>query len=264
MIHPTAVIDPQAELDASAEIGPFVVIEGPARIGRDTRIRAHCVITGHTTIGAGNDIGPFASIGAPPQDLHYGGEPTEVVIGDRNQIREYVSIHRGTAGGRGRTTIGDDTLIMAYSHIAHDCVIGDHVILTNLATLAGHVEVQHHANIGGMTAVHQRCRIGAHAFVGGMSGVGYDIPPYVIMAGARHETRVPGINKIGLRRAGFGRETIAKLEAAFRILFRTPVLARALDELEADAGLSACPEVRNLIRFCRESKRGITKRSFDD
>ena len=264
MIHPSAVIDSQAELDASAEIGPGVVIEGPVRIGADTRILAHSVITGRTTIGSGNSIGPFASVGAPPQDLHYGGEPTEVLIGDHNQIREYVSIHRGTATGRGKTEIGSHCLIMAYCHIAHDCVIGDHAILTNLATLAGHVEVQHHANIGGMTAVHQRCRIGAHAFVGGLSGVGYDIPPYIIMAGARHATRIPGINKVGLRRAGFGRETIARLEAAFRRLFHTPVLAQALDEIEADPDLSACPEVQNLVRFCRESKRGITKRGSNE
>ena len=223
-IHPTAVIDRTAEIDPSATIGPYAFIDGPVRIGPRSRIGAHTVVSGHTTMGADNDIGSFCSIGAPPQDIHYKGEPTELIIGDGNQIREYVSIHRATVKAGGKTLIGHRNMIMAYCHIAHDCHIADQVIMANVATLAGHVEIGSHANLGGLVAVQQFCRIGDYAFIGGMSGIGLDVPPYVIMEGTRNQMRISGINKIGLRRAGMDRETIKKLEEAFKILFRSPHL----------------------------------------
>ncbi len=263
-IHPTAVIDPKAELDSSVQIDPYVIIDGPVVIGSGTRVCAHAVISGRTTIGTNNVIGSFTSIGAPPQDLRYKGEPTELLIGDHNQIREYVSIHRGTATGRGKTWVGNHNMIMAYCHIAHDCFLGDHVIMANLATLAGHVEIGSHANLGGLVAVHQFCRIGDFAYVGGMSGIGLDVPPYVIMEGIRNLMRISGINKIGLRRSGMDRGTISKLDDAFRILFRSPqlLLKDALFKLQNEMG--DCPEVQVMVDFFQSSKRGVVKRTTDD
>jgi len=263
-IHSTAVIDPQAQLDSSVTIEPYAVIDGPVVIGPQTRIGAHAVVCGHTTIGARNTISAFTSIGAPPQDSHYKGEPTELIIGDDNLFREYVSIHRGTAKGNGRTLIGNGNMIMAYCHIAHDCIIADHVIMANLATLAGHVEIGNHANLGGLVAVHQFCRIGDHAYVGGMSGIGLDVPPYVIMEGIRNQMRIAGINKIGLRRSGMDRETIKNLEEAFKILFRSPqlLLKDSLAKLEDE--MKDCLEVQLMVDFFRSSKRGVVKRTIDD
>ncbi|NQS71965.1 MAG: acyl-ACP--UDP-N-acetylglucosamine O-acyltransferase [Desulfobulbaceae bacterium] len=263
-IHPTAVIDPQAELDSSVQIDPYVIIDGPVVIGPGTRICAHAVLSGHTTIGQNNTIGAFTSIGAPPQDLHYKGEATELIIGDGNLVREYVSIHRGTASGRGKTWIGNHNMIMAYCHIAHDCFLADHVIMANLATLAGHVEIGSHANLGGLVAVHQYCRIGDYAYVGGLSGIGLDVPPYVLMEGTRNQMRISGINKIGLRRAGMDRGTIANLEDAFRILFRSPqtLLKDALFKLQNE--MKDCPEVQVMVDFFQSSRRGVAKRTTDD
>ncbi|MGI6657359.1 MAG: acyl-ACP--UDP-N-acetylglucosamine O-acyltransferase [Desulfobulbus sp.] len=263
-IHPTAVIDPRAELDSSVIVEPYAVIDGPVRIGPETRIRPHAVICGHTTLGARNTIGSFAVIGGPPQDIHYKDEPTELIIGDDNQIREYVSIHRATAKASGKTLIGNHNMIMAYCHVAHDCILGNHVIMANVATLAGHVELGDHANLGGLVAVHQYCRIGAHAYVGGMSGIGLDVPPYVILEGTRNQMRIAGINKIGLRRAGMSRESVKHLEEAFRILFRSPelLLKDALVQLENE--MADSPEVQLLVQFFRSSKRGVVKRTFDD
>jgi len=264
LIHPTAVIDKKAELDSSVHVGAYSVIEKGVRIGADTRIEPHAVVAGHTTIGAGNVIGSFTTIGTPPQDIGYAGEPTQLLIGDRNQIREYTSIHRGTFKGGGQTVIGDNNLFMAYCHIGHDCRIGNHVIMANVATLAGHVEVHSHATVSGLVAVHQFCRIGEYAYVGGMSGIGLDVAPYMIVTGTRSRMRVSGVNKVGLRRHGFSKETIGKLDHAFRILFRS------LDLLQADAlalvrkELPACPEVEILVRFFESSKRGVTKRTEDE
>lgn len=261
--HPTAVVDPKAEIDSSVTVGPYVIIEGSVNIGPNTRIDAHTVVTGSTTIGEGNRVGPFATIGAAPQDIHYKDEPTELIIGDKNQIREYVSIHRGTEKGNGRTVIGNSNMIMAYSHIAHDCNIGNHVIMANVATLAGHVEIGDHANLGGLVAVHQFCRIGAHTYIGGMSGIGLDVPPYVIMEGTRNQMRIAGINKIGLRRGGKDRETIKKLDEAFKLLFRSPqlLLKDALAQIEEE--LADCSEVKYLVDFFQTSKRGVVKRTLD-
>ncbi len=263
-IHPTAVIDPRAQLDSSVIIEPYAFIDGPVQIGPDTRIGTHAVVSGHTTLGARNTIGAFASIGAPPQDMHYKGEPTELIIGDDNLIREYVSIHRATTKASAKTLIGNNNMIMAYCHIAHDCNIADHVIMANVATLAGHVEIGSHANLGGLVAVHQFCRIGDHAYIGGMSGISLDIPPYVIMEGTRNQMRIAGINKIGLRRSGMDRESIKNLEEAFKILFRSPhlLLKDSLALLEED--MKDCLEVQLMVDFFHSSKRGVVKRTLDD
>lgn len=263
-IHPSAVVDPKAELDSSVEVGPYAVIEKGVCIDADTRILPHAVISGPTRIGKRNLIGSFATVGGAPQDLSYKGEPTELIIGDDNQIREYASIHRGTPHGEGKTIIGNQNLLMAYTHIAHDCRLGNNVILANVATLAGHVEVGDRASIGGLVAIHQFCRIGALSYVGGLSGIGLDVPPYVILAGTRNRTRISGINKIGLKRNGFSRETINRLEEAFKIIFRSPNLLLK-DALEvARKEVESCPEVESLIAFFESSKRGVVKRTIED
>ncbi|HEB68823.1 MAG TPA: acyl-ACP--UDP-N-acetylglucosamine O-acyltransferase [Desulfobulbus sp.] len=259
-IHSTAVVDPLAEVHPGATLEPYAVIDGPVIIGAGTTVGSHTVISGHTTIGSNNTIGSFASIGAPPQDIHYQGEPTELIIGDGNHIREYVSIHRGTVAGNGKTVIGNDNMIMAYSHIAHDCRLGNHVIMANVATLAGHVVIGNHVNLGGLVAIHQFCRVGDYTYVGGMSGISLDVPPFVILSGTRNRMRITGINKIGLRRNGFDKQTIARLDQAFKIIFRTPdlltrdALDKTLDEIHD------CPQVVELVNFFRESKRGVVKR----
>lgn len=263
LIHPTAVIDKKAELDSSVHVGAYTVIEKGVRVGAGTRIEPHAVIAGLTTIGAGNVIGSFTSIGTPPQDLGYAGEPTQLIIGDQNQIREYTSIHRGTAKGGGKTVIGDHNLFMAYCHIGHDCHIASHVIMANVATLAGHVEVGEHVSISGLVAVHQFCRIGPYAYIGGMSGISLDVAPYVIVTGTRSRMRVSGINKVGLRRHGFSKETIGKLDQAFRILFRSPDLLQADALAQVRKELPDCAEVESLVHFLESSKRGVAKRTED-
>ena len=263
-IHPTAVIDPKAQLDSSVIVEPYAIIDGPVKIGPQSRIGTHTVVSGHTTIGARNTISSFCSIGAPPQDIHYKNEPTELIIGDDNLIREYVSIHRGTAKGNKKTVIGNSNMIMAYCHIAHDCTIANRVIMANVATLAGHVELGSHANLGGLVAVHQFCRIGDHSYVGGMSGIGLDVPPYVIMEGTRNQMRIAGINKIGLRRSGMDRSAIKNLEEAFKILFRSPhlLLKDSLAKLQEE--MADCAEVQLMVDFFHTSKRGVVKRTLDD
>lgn len=263
-IHPTAVIDPGAHLDATVTVGPYAIIGPEVTIGANCEIASHTVITGPTRIGAGNRIGPFASIGAPPQDLKYHGEPTELVIGDHNVIREYVSIHRGTPSGLNYTRVGDHNLLMAYVHIAHDCVVGNGVIMANAATLAGHVEIEDRAIIGGLTAVQQFTRIGTFCYIGGLSGVSKDVPPYVIMSGIRGQMRVTGINRVGLKRAGFSAESISSLVQAFKIIFRRPdlLLQEALDEALAVA--PECAEVRHLVDFFRTTKRSVLRTAGDD
>lgn len=263
-IHQTAVVDPKAELHSSVIVGPYAVIEAGVSIDEDTRVEPHAVISGPTKIGKRNLIGSFAAVGGAPQDLSYKGEPTELIIGDDNQIREYASIHRGTPHGPGKTIIGNSNLLMAYTHVAHDCKIGNHVILANVATLAGHVEVGDRASIGGLVAVHQFCRIGTLSYIGGLSGIGLDVPPYVILAGTRNRTRISGINKIGLKRNGFSRETINNLDTAFKIIFRSPNLLLK-DALEmARAEITDCPEAESLIAFFESSKRGVIKRTIED
>lgn len=263
-IHPTAVVDPKAELDSSVSVGPYAVIEEGVRIGADTRVEAHAVVAGPTTIGERNLIGSFAMIGGAPQDLHYKGEPTELIIGSDNQIREYASVHRGTPSGNKKTVIGNTNLLMAYTHVAHDCLIGNNVIMANVATLAGHVEVGDNASIGGLVAVHQFCRVGTFSYIGGISGLSLDVPPFVIIAGTRNRTRISGINKVGLRRNGFSKEAIKELDQAFRLIFRSPNLLMK-DAIEiAKEKYPDSQEITTLVNFFKESKRGVVKQTTGD
>ena len=252
-VHPTAIVHAGARIGAGTVIGPYVTVGERVRIGRDCRIGASCVIDGVTEIGDGNQIFPMTSIGLVPQDLKFGGEPTRVVIGDRNVIREFVTIHRGTAGGGGLTSIGNHNLLMAYTHIAHDCHIGSETIFANAATLAGHVEVEDYATIGAFSGVHQFCRVGKYAFIGGYSVVTKDALPFAKTVGNR--ARIYGINTIGLIRRGFSQDTIAKLRWAYRILLHANT-SRAVAQIERDPGLQS-PEVRYVLDFIRSSKRGV-------
>ena len=258
-IHPTAIIDPGAELDRSVIVGPYSIIEKGVRIGARTEIKSHTVISGPTSIGAGNVIGPFATIGAPPQDLKYRGEDSTLVIGDNNQIREYVSIHRGTAAGSNETLVGSNNLLMGYVHIAHDCVVGDHAILANGATMAGHVIVNDRAIIGGLVGVHQFSRIGRHCYIGGLSGISLDVPPFVIVSGIRKEMRVSGINKVGLKRYGYDNNTIRNLDRAYKIIFLSHnlLLKDALEHTLEE--IPDCEPVTHLVEFFRTSKQGVIR-----
>ncbi len=263
-IHPTAIIDKAAELDSSVSVGPYAIIEGDVRIDAGCTIAGHAVVSGPTVMGKNNHISSFASVGAAPQDLKYNGEPTQLIMGDNNKVREYASIHRGTEQGEGKTVIGSGNLFMSYIHIAHDCSIGDNVIMSNVATMAGHVEVGDCATIGGLVAVHQFCRIGKYSYIGGVSGITLDVPPFVIITGTRNRTRISGINKVGLRRRGFSRETVANIDTAFRIIFRSPDLLLK-DALEiAKKEITDCSEVDDLVRFFEESPRGVVRRTSDD
>ncbi len=262
-IHPNAIIDPSAELAADVTVGPFSVIEANVKIGKGTIVASHVRISGPCTIGENNTIDSFVALGGAPQDLGYKGEPTELIIGNNNQIREYVSIHRGTLKGGGKTVIGDNTMIMAYSHLGHDCIIGDSVIIVNAAMLGGHTEVDSHATVGGLTGTHQFSRIGAFSFIGGGSAVSKDVPPYAMVTGERGGMKISGLNKVGLRRNGFTRETIKKIDAAYRILFHSDLLHNdALDKVAEELGGNAA--VDELVSFIRASKRGVVKRTKSD
>lgn len=252
-IHPTAIVHPNARIGSGTIVGPYVTVGEHVTIGKNCRIGASTVIDGVTEIGDGNEIFPMASVGLVPQDLKFGGEPTRVVIGDRNVIREFVTIHRGTAGGGGVTTIGHHNLLMAYTHIAHDCHIGNDTIFGNAATLAGHVLVEDFANVGAFSGVHQFCRVGKYAFIGGYSVVTKDAPPFAKTVGNR--ARIYGINTIGLTRRGFSQDTITQLRRAYRYLFRSNT-SRALGQIERDQALQS-PEVRYVVEFIRSSKRGV-------
>ena len=260
MIHPTAIIDPGAELGKEVTVGPYTVIGPKVTIGDGCTVGSHAVIESHVRMGKGNRIHSFASVGAIPQDLKFRGEESWVEMGDGNIIREFATVNRGTAGGGGLTSIGNNTLVMAYSHLAHDCHVGSRVVMANSATLAGHVTVEDGAIIGGLTGIHQFVRIGAHCMIGALSGVGQDVPPYVTAVVSRPQRgySLYGLNLIGLKRNRFSEETIAALKQAFKILFRsdTPIkdsLARA------EAELPPLPEVRHMIDFVRSSKRGVLR-----
>lgn len=216
-IHPTAIIDPAAGIDDDVKIGPYCVVGRNVRLGKGVELKAHVVVDGRTSIGADTVVYPFASLGLPPQDLKYHGEPSTLEIGCRNQIREYVTMNPGTEGGGMITRVGDDCLFMMSTHVAHDCVVGNRVILANNATLAGHVTVGDYAIIGGLSAVHQFVRIGAHAMIGGMSGVESDVIPYGLVKGER--AFLAGLNVVGLERRGFDREQIKILRSAYRAIF---------------------------------------------
>jgi len=256
VIDSRAVISPQAQLAEDVTVGPFAVIGPGVSVGPRTIIGAHAVIDQHTHIGADNHIFQFASLGAAPQDKKYRGEPTRLVIGDRNVFREFCTVNRGTVQGKGVTTVGSDCLLMAYTHVAHDCEIGDKVILANCATMGGHVQIGDWAQLGGLAALHQFCKVGAHAFVGGGSIVSGDVPPYVTIAG--NPARPHAVNAEGLKRRGFTEEQIRTLRTAYRILYRSELkLAEARAQLVELAATE--PVVDALVKFIDASARGITR-----
>ena len=254
-IHPTAVVDPNAKIGENVKIGPYSVIGPEVTIGNGTTIESHVVIEGETIIGENNYIFSFASIGKDPQDLKFGGEKTRVVIGNNNKIREFVTIHRGTTD-KYETRVGNDCLIMAYVHIAHDCIIGDHCVLANAATFAGHVEVEDWAVVGGLTAIHQFTRVGSHAMIGGCSAVTQDVVPYMLSEG--NKARAVYINIVGLQRRGFSEEQIKTLREVYKIIFKKKLkLEEALHILEND--YKDNEDVVKLVEFIRKSKRGIAR-----
>ena len=255
-IHPTAIIHPEARLDESVEVGPYAVIGPRVTLGRNTTVGPHAVLEGDTTLGERNRVFQFASVGAMPQDLKYAGEDTQLRIGDDNIIREFVTVHIGTAGGGGVTRIGNKNLLMAYSHVAHDCVLGNGCILANGAMLAGHVEVGDHVTFGGLSAVHQFTRIGKHAFIAGGAMVTMDVPLYCTAQGDRAE--MSGLNTVGLTRHGYTEEQVGRIKDAYRILFRSKLgVNEALSKLKAKHG--GHPEIDELLVFMATSKRGFTR-----
>ena len=246
MIHPTAIIDPKADISEGVEIGPFSIVEKGVFLGEGTKIGPHVIIREGTQIGKQCQIFQFASIGEAPQFSGYKGEKTLLLIGDRNIIREFVTLHRGTVKGGGKTVIGNENFIMAYSHVAHDCQIGNQVVMANGSTLAGHILIEDFAIIGGLTAIHQFCRVGAYAIIGGVSGVLMDIPPYTKAHGDL--AKLFGLNTVGLKRANFSEETLKALKKAYRIIFRSSLtLEKAIKRVGEDE-ISKTPEVQHLRR----------------
>ncbi|MBW2088250.1 MAG: acyl-ACP--UDP-N-acetylglucosamine O-acyltransferase [Deltaproteobacteria bacterium] len=256
MIDATAIVDSKAELDANVEVGPYSIIRENVSIGAGTVIGPHVIIEPYVNIGQDCHIFQYAAIGAPPQSLKFKGEKSDVKIGRGTIIREFVTIHRGTEFGGGLTEVGEENFLMAYTHIAHDCMTGKKVIFANNATLAGHIIVGDHATIGGLVAIHQFVRIGNYAYVGGKSAVVKDIPPYVIASGDR--AKLHGLNTVGLKRHGFSQETLSLLKKAYRIIFRIGItLNEAIERIRAE--VEQIPEVVNLIDFIKSSRRGITR-----
>lgn len=256
MIHPTAIIDQTAELAADVEVGPYTVIGKHVKVGAGTKIGPHVVIDAWTEIGQNNTIYQFASIGAAPQDLKYEGKPTYLRIGDNNCIREFATLNRGTEHGGGETVVGSHNLFMAYSHVAHDCIVHDRIVLANGATLAGHVEVEDFAILGGLSAIHQFCRVGCHTMISGGAMATQDIPPYTIAQGDRAKT--VGLNLIGLKRRGFSEETIKSIKQAYRLLFRSGLrMEEALQKIDAE--LTANPQLDHFVQFVKDSQRGIAR-----
>lgn len=256
-IHPTAIVAAGAELAEDVVIRAYCVIGPEVSIGSGSVVGPHVVIDGNTRIGSGNTICPFSTIGYPPQDVSYRGEDTRVVIGNNNLLRENVTIHRGTARGRGVTTIGDENYLMAYSHVAHDCFLGSHIVIANATNLAGHVVMEDHVNLGGLVAIHQFVRIGTHAFISGKAGVGMDVAPYMLAFGA--PAKLYGPNTVGLRRAGFSSEAIRALKNSYKIVFRSGLpLEEALARVESE--VPSLPEVDRFVQFIKNrSKRGIAR-----
>ncbi len=255
-IHPLAVVSSGAELGPGVKIGPYSTIGDHVIIGRDTIIGSHVIIEGHTQIGERNKISPFCSIGMPPQDIAYQGEDTRVVIGNENVIREYVSINRATTKEEWQTVVGNRNFIMAYSHIAHDCILGNRVIMSNLATLAGHITIGDHVILGGFVAIHQFVRIGAYAFLGAKSGLVQDVPPFMMTSG--HRASLYGVNQKGLIRAGFSRETVDGLKKAYRLIWReNRRFSEGIKQVKKE--LKPFPELEMLLKFINESKRGVLR-----
>src|SRR4030066_1105614 len=254
--HPTAIVDSKAEIDEGVIIGAYCIIGEGVCIKRGSKLISNVVIEGNTEIGENCTIYPFTSIGLPPQDLKYKGEKTGLKIGNNNIIREYTTIHRASVGGDGVTTIGDNNFLMAYVHIAHNCKIGSQIIMADAAALAGHVVVENYAVIGGLVAVHQFTRIGAYTMVGGFSGVGQDIPPYMIASGAR--AKLFGLNTIGLKRYGFSDSTIKELKKAYKKIFREKRTLKDAIKKKQET-LQKQDEIKHLIDFIQKNKRGICR-----
>ncbi|HUZ04688.1 MAG TPA: acyl-ACP--UDP-N-acetylglucosamine O-acyltransferase [Acidobacteriaceae bacterium] len=258
-IHPTAIVPPSAVVPASASVGPYCTIGEHVVLGENCELASHVVLDGRTRIGNGTRIFSFAALGVAPQDLKYRNEPTQLEIGERTVIREYVTISRGTAGGGGTTRVGGDCLIMAYVHIGHDSQIGNHCILANAATLAGHVIVEDYATVGALCPVHQYCRIGKHAYVGGGTTITQDVLPYSLTS-AKRETHAYSLNKIGLERRGFSKEQLRQLHNAYRALLAAKLnTSQALERMKAGAGASPDENVAYLITFIEASERGVIK-----
>lgn len=261
-IHPTAIVHPKAELGQDVLVGPYCVVGEHVKIGSGTRLVSHVYIEGWTEIGERCELYPYASIGTPPQHLQYRGEPTRVVIGHDTILREYVTVNRGTAFGGGSTTIGHHSFLMAYGHVAHDCHLGNHLIMANAASLAGHISIGDHAIIGGLVGIHQYVRIGAYVIVGGCSALGRDVPPFMRAAGG-YRARLYGLNSIGLKRHGFSNERIGVLKRAYEVLFRSghrmaEAIKLARDEFKESA------DVMELLAFMEASKRGICRSAGRD
>jgi UDP-N-acetylglucosamine acyltransferase len=255
-IHETAIVSPHAKIGEDCYIGAFSTIGDEVVLGNSVRLESHVVVDGKTFIGDETRVFPFVSIGLAPQDLKYGGEATETRIGKRNQIREFVTVHRGTANGGGITEIGDNNLLMAQAHVAHDCKVGNEVIMANAATLAGHVTMYDRANIGAYSGVHQFCRIGVEAFVGGYSVIVKDALPFAISQG--NHAKCYGLNRVGLRRRGYSKETVEKLHHAYHLLLSAKLnTSQAIERIKEE--ITDSPEVNLLIEFIETSSRGVVK-----
>ncbi len=258
MIHPTAIIDPSAVLDSSVEVGPYAIIGKQVRVGTGTTIGAHAIIGDWTSIGENNRIFPQSSVGAPPQDLKYKGEECWTRIGSGNMVREFATIHRGTVTGNGETVVGNGNLFMAYSHVAHDCIIGNNVVMANVATLAGHVTVEDNVILGGLVAVHQFSTIGTHAMIGGGTMVGLDVLPYCIATNGKRDAKLRGLNLIGLKRRGFSDEAVSNLKKAYKALFMANLKTEeAIARIKAE--INGCAEVDYLLGFIERSRRGFCR-----
>ena len=255
-VHPTAIVDARAEIDGDVQIGPYCVIGAGVRIGKGCRVHSHAVISGRTTLGEGNVVFPFASIGAMPQDLKYKGEPSELLIGNHNTIREYVSLNPGTTGGGMVTRVGDQNLLMMQCHIAHDCLLGDRNVVANGATLGGHVVIEDFVIVGGLVGIHQFVRIGTGAIVGAGSMVSKDVPPYCNATGDR--AKLHGLNLEGLKRRGFDKTVIALLRKAYRIVFQSALRTEdALKKIREE--LPSSPEIEKFVSFIAQSQRGVCR-----
>jgi UDP-N-acetylglucosamine acyltransferase len=255
-VHPTAIVDSRAELDSSVEVGPYCFLGAGVKIGKESKIHSHAVIQGRTTLGEGNEVFPFATIGSIPQDLKYKGEPSELLIGNRNTIREYVSLNPGTVGGGMVTRVGDRNLLMMYCHIAHDCIIGSHNVIANGATLGGHVIIEDFVIVGGLVGIHQFVKIGTGAILGAGSMVSKDVPPYCNATGDR--ARLRGLNVEGLKRRGFQKSVIEAIHKAYRIAFQSRLKTDdALNKIRRE--MASIPEVERFVSFIANSQRGVCR-----
>jgi UDP-N-acetylglucosamine acyltransferase len=255
-VHPSAVVGPKARLGSGCFIGPFSIVGDNVELGDGVRLESHVVVDGHTFIGDETHVFPFVSIGLPAQDLKYKGEPSETRIGRRNHLREFVTVHRGTAGGGMLTQIGDDCLLMAQAHVAHDCIIGDGVIMANAATLAGHVTIEDGVNVGAYSGIHQFCRVGREAYIGGYSVIVKDALPYALTVG--NHARCYGLNSTGMKRRGYSREVIQALHRAFHLLLSSKLnTSQALEKINEE--ISGSAEVEGLLQFIQASRRGVIK-----